>query len=620
MKKVDYVLRINRVLRTLAIVIPLLLVLSLSAPAIAAPVINLSPTSGAVGTKVTVTGTNFASYIGDSISVFFDGEAIANSPLSVPPTGNFIVDFTIPGDAAPGRHSITVSNGTMSLYSAFIIPRAEIRLDVTEGITGTTVTIEGAGFYASKMVTIYYYNRTGEKLGTAVASTIGAFSYPFIVPDSLVGEHKITAENAEGNSAEAEFMVVPSITLSPTSGSPGELLTVGGNGFGYKSDVGIYFRSDEVAFAQTDAYGNFEVTFNIPEMNAGTYEVTATELETRNSLDKARFVITAGARLDKISGSIGTEIIISGSGFKAGETVTITYDSLAVATAATDSSGAFTGAFNIPLSAGGKHLITVSDGDTTKELAYSVEAMAPPVPSPLLPADTSETKAEAYFDWQDVTDASQPVTYNLQVASDQNFTSIVLEKLGLTKSELALVEEDRLAAVKKEAPYYWRVKALDSAANESEWSTPWSFYVAAPPVPALLLPDAGIKAEELTCFDWEDVSSLSPPVTYNLQVASDENFIAIVLERMELVDSVYTLTDDEKLPAVKEEAPYYWRVKALDSATNESEWSTPWPFYVGFSFALPGWVTYLLITLGVILIGFFAFWMGRRTAYYRREL
>jgi len=82
-----------------------------------------------------------------------------------------------------------------------------------------------------------------------------------------------------------------------------------------------------------------------------------------------------------------------------------------------------------------------------------------------------------------------------------------------------------------------------------------------------------------------------------------------------LAESEYTLTEGEKLSAVKKEAPYYWRVKAIDSEDNESEWSAGGSFYVGFT--MPGWITYLLIGFGVIFIGFLAFWLGRRTAYYQ---
>ena len=79
--------------------------------------------------------------------------------------------------------------------------------------------------------------------------------------------------------------------------------------------------------------------------------------------------------------------------------------------------------------------------------------------------------------------------------------------------------------------------------------------------------------------------------------------------------SEYTLPKAEKLAAVKEESPYYWRVKAIDSAANESEWSEPNSFYVGGASALPKWAIYTLIGVGVLFIGFLVFWLRRRTAY-----
>jgi hypothetical protein len=108
-------------------------------------------------------------------------------------------------------------------------------------------------------------------------------------------------------------------------------------------------------------------------------------------------------------------------------------------------------------------------------------------------------------------------------------------------------------------------------------------------------------------------------MTYHLQVASDRNFASMVLEKKGLTESEYTLTGEEKLAAVKKEVPYYWRVKAIDDAANESEWSAPWSFYVGFAFAMPGWAIYILVGLSIVVIGFIAFLVGRRTAYYKQE-
>jgi len=91
-------MKYDKICRTLALaIIVALVVAAISAtPALAAPVITLSPTSGAIGTEVTVTGTNFDSYRGDDNSIFFNDVEIANSPLTVPDTGSFSVNFNIP--------------------------------------------------------------------------------------------------------------------------------------------------------------------------------------------------------------------------------------------------------------------------------------------------------------------------------------------------------------------------------------------------------------------------------------------------------------------------------------------------------------------------------------------
>ena len=93
--------RIWRIL-AIAVVLGILPVLIPATPALAQPDITLSPSSGSVGTKVTVTGTNFESFVDTEIHIFFDNTEIENSPLTVPEGGTFIVDFNVPVDAGPG--------------------------------------------------------------------------------------------------------------------------------------------------------------------------------------------------------------------------------------------------------------------------------------------------------------------------------------------------------------------------------------------------------------------------------------------------------------------------------------------------------------------------------------
>jgi hypothetical protein len=579
-------------------------------PVMAGPLINLSPNSGAVGTLVTISGENWDSFKGDEIYLFFDNEEI--SPVVVPQTGGFQFYFNIPEDAAPGEHTIRVRNelGSTLVTNTFTVMEPEINLSAKSGPVGRKLIVDGEGFYADRVVTIYFDTRV---MGTLTASTTGEFSFSFNTPDSTAGKHVIMASNDKDNVDEVEYEVLPRITLNPVTGAVGSVLKVSGNGFASRSDVSVFFQSEEVAYAKTSEYGTFSIaSFNVPKALPGTYDVMVKDK--KGNTAKYEFTIIAGASVDQTMASVGGELTISGTGFGAGGEVAMAYDGVAVATITADSTGAFEVVFKVPAGQYGEHVITISDGVNTSQIVFEIESEAPSVPALVSPGDLSVVKAASHFDWEDVDDPSLPVRYQLQIASDGNFASVVMQKM-LTESEYTLSGAEVLAAVTEKSPYYWRVKAIDGASNESGWSPFRSFFVLAPSAPGLLLPEDGEKAEAQVYFDWEDVTSLSLPVTYQIQVASGGDFAELVLEKEGLTESEYTVMKDEKLAAVKKDAPYYWRVRAVDGAGNKSEWSALDSFYVGFYLALPNWALYILIAFGAIIVGFLAFWLGRRTAF-----
>ena len=469
--------RISRILAT-AFILSLLAVLIPATPVLAQPEITLSPTSGSVGTEVTVTGIDFESFKGTEVNVFFDNEEIDGSPLTIPESGTFTVSFDVPDDAEPGRAYVRVR--TMlggEARESFIVQEPEIELSVGEGTVGTMVTIDGHGFYAQGTVVLYYYkDGTRVSVGEVATTPTGEFTCAITVPDSIAGDHKIMGEDALDNSAEVDFEVVPAITLSSSSGAMGDELTVSGTGFGNKSDVTIYFNNIVMAGDTANKYGSFEIAFNVPTMASGSYDIKAED--DADNTGKAEFTVVAGASLSQSTGDVGTPLIVSGVGFMAGAQVAITYDDLEVVTAVAGNNGAFSSAFNVPPSIGGNHTITVTDGTNTATCIFTMEAETPPTPALLLPEDSTKAGAKVSFDWGDVTDPSG-VTYTLQVATKDNFavSSVVLEKAGLTDSEYAVADEEELEPSTKEAPHYWRVKAVDSASNESEWSSVRSFYV-----------------------------------------------------------------------------------------------------------------------------------------------
>jgi hypothetical protein len=462
----------------LALAFSLSLVLIPATPALALPEITISPSFGSVGTQVTVSGTGFESFAGTDINIFFDGEEIAASPLTVPENGTFTTSFEVPDETESGTAYVkvtTVIGG--EVRKSFIVEEPGIELDIDVGAVGTTVTVEGRGFYAGGAIDLYYYRDGGRvSVGEEVAGDTGAFAYAFAIPDSTAGRHKIGAEDLLDNSDEANFEVIPAVTVSPSSGAIGDDLTLSGAGFGGNSDVTVYFSNVMVAVSSSNKYGSFEASFSVPVLESGTYNIEA-EDEADNKASLA-FTVASGATLSQAAGSVGTALIVNGVGFKANTIVAISYDDQQVATAATGDGGSFSVTFVVPPSPGGPHNVSINDGTNTATCVFTMETDSPAAPVLISPEDNTRVGAMASFDWEDVEDESG-VTYTLQVATKDSFATsyIVLERVGLSDSECTLTEEEKLEPSSKESPHYWRVKAVDEAANEGEWSDVGSFYV-----------------------------------------------------------------------------------------------------------------------------------------------
>ena len=180
-------------------------------------------------------------------------------------------------------------------------------------------------------------------------------------------------------------------------------------------------------------------------------------------------------------GPAGTTVTVTGTGFVASGTVIVNYDGTQVATgSAIDADGAFSVVFTASGTAG-SHTITATDTTSTVTSAFTIttDSTPPPIPAPLLPIMGGKATSKARFDWEDVTDPSTPVTYTLQIASNTNFATIVLDKTGLTTSEYTLTEEEKLPPTTEGTLYFWRVRAIDGAFNASGWTGAGIFHVGA---------------------------------------------------------------------------------------------------------------------------------------------
>jgi len=490
-----------------AIILAMLVAVIPAGTVLAAERITVTPTSGEIDDYIEITGSGFdsAEY---SVYIYFssddadvgdkiDDEVTAYELVAegyLDGTTTFDADFDVPDRLTDGDDREDVDGGNYYVYATyddddeilavddFRVIATELSISPEEGTVDTEVRVNGSGFESRESIEIKFGSSTVEiSRGDEDTSSSGSFTSYFLVPESVAGDHTITVE-VDNDEAEAEFTVEPYIEIDPEEGAVNDRILVTGTGFARMEDFTITFDGEEVGGDTTDGSGSFETHVNVPELGAGEYDIE-TEDDSNNSAT-ATFTISTDVSISPTTsasspGYVGDELTISGTGFQPSSEITITYTSDPVKFYTTsESDGSFSFTFPVPPSQHGEHTITASDGTSSMSVNFFMESMPPATPQPLEPYMEGKAKSLAYFDWEDVTanidgvvEQSLPITYDLQVATDENFTNKVVNKTGLTTSEYTLTEDEALEKTTKETPYYyWRIRAVDAASNASPWT------------------------------------------------------------------------------------------------------------------------------------------------------
>ncbi|MDD5591013.1 MAG: hypothetical protein PHY18_03690 [Dehalococcoidales bacterium] len=435
--------------------------------------------------------------------------------VSVDQRGDFIAprSFKIPEELNDGRDSEEVWSGTYYFYATyrddryimalvkFTVSSGEIELTPEEGVVGSEVSISGQDMRPGEKITIEYDDiKIDIMSGDSITDSSGEFLCTVIIPESTAGCHNITAADESGNKPGADFTTKPGVTLDKSEQTIDGPVNISGSGFAYRSDITITIDADRIATTpaslHTNHYGSFTGSITIPYysiyVGGKPSKVTAHDASANSaSADLTVLPLPAGITLEPATsltspGYVGMELTVTGTHFTPGSSVTITYKgsiSTDTTTVYADNLGDFSATLVIPTSAAGIHQVTAVSSDGSISSLFTMESKPPPIPVTLIPQVTNTAPARTRFVWQDVTDTSG-VTYLLQIGADSSFSTILLEKEGLTGSEYTLAEKEELEPRGQDTPYYWRVKAIDGAFNESDWTAPGSFYVVPPATPA----------------------------------------------------------------------------------------------------------------------------------------
>lgn len=452
------------------------------------PSISLSADRGTVGSNLTISGWGFNGNE-TGIKILYDGSPV-ESGISASSKGSWQVTIKVPPSSG-GQHTIDADGTTPATevedWTFTVVPRVEI--SPTSGWVGTVVGIAGTGFASGETNIKVTYDGLTVKTGIA-ADAKGSWQSSFTIPTSAKGSHEISAFGAvtpEVNVPKISFTVSPGIKLEPASGHLGGAIHVGDSlwisGVGFEAnEAGITVTFDGVMVASNiiaDAKGSWADRIEVPLCARGEHAVDASgEVTKAGDIPDATVIVSPKIEMNPVSGAIGSEVTVRGTGFAANQLITISFDGANVASGmATDAKGSFSTSFKIPKSKAGEHTVTVTDPTASVFSAkFTVESTPPPTPRLISPEAGSQFgfigKTTVTFDWSDVEDPSG-VYYVLEVSPSADFAGVVIHKPGLTASEYTLTEKEALS----KGTYYWRVKAVDNAENESEWTSGQLFKV-----------------------------------------------------------------------------------------------------------------------------------------------
>jgi hypothetical protein len=542
-------------------------------------IIELNINSGYVDDTLLVSGAGFRST--RTAKVYFNNSIIANTSTNARGILN-PVSFQVPA-IRTGGYNIYATDGVVSSPIVVFSVRPHLTASLLQGSVGDQVKLEGTGFDDNSGITIFWDNQLLSTYGV-FSNGVGSFTTNVIVPPSTRGNHTIQARDNSSGTDTVDFLVNPKIVINPNSGTSGTNIDVTGSGFRSNTSVNITYSGTAIPTQPisitTNSVGSFSVSFTVPSIRAGNYIVRASD-----GIYSAAAALTVASKIELLSstGSVGSEVLVSGTGFTPGGRVTLDYDNQTLTTITTGNDGSFSASFRVPASEAGPHDVTARDVATegiTASATFIMESTPPPEPTLLVPQYSSQTNVRPGFSWSAVSDPSG-ITYDLQVAWNANFSQLVLFKQGLTQTEYQVGQSEEFQLTKKTNPYYWRVRAVDGAGNASDWTSMGSFYTqdsTPPSLPIAFSPRNETQVDIRPAFNWSAVSDPSG-ITYDLQVAWNANFSQLVLFKQGLTQTEYQVGQSEEFQLTKKTNPYYWRVRAVDGAGNASDWTSLSLFY-----------------------------------------
>ncbi len=577
--------------------------------------------------------------VGDTIRIkgaYFPSNALTqiklnNAVVATATTASFQIDIAI-GEMGYGYHHVEIINESVSFTKQLdIFVESDVTMFPTSGNPETLCVATGTGF-ATKTEVTFMININ--KIGSVTTDDNGSFVYDELkIPKLGAGSYTIVVSDRKSGSHELKFEVkqLPtSVSLSPTMydySTEGVVSASGLNGtagfvrmsYSHTTIPGYGRGVDTIANGDENGYATGIFTFG-KNMPAGVYKV---ELETGTNKVTKSYNVTLRPTIvvNKQSVMVGEEFTIEGWNFVPGSRVKIYLDQVLVTenvTVGTDCTFFVTP--KMISAATGVHSLTVVDDRNNISASASISIGA----QGSLTVTTPENRAYV---------GAKLNTSGNGFLPNATITVLALDVTDVDSSKavtLASFLTDASGAFSYQFTITSALRGGDKNVTISDGTNTIEakLYMdnTAPDAPVLAAPTNSVRVrdkEQPITFGWNGVYDPSG-VTYEFQLTLDLGFKDILIQKSTAEQSV-TLSeadkitvdgkayDGTKLPAAASKAPYYWRVRAVDSIGNAGEWSDPFSFTTGFS--MPNWIIWVYFGVGIVIVLILGVMVGRKLAY-----
>jgi len=340
---------------------------------------SFTPTSGAVGTVVTVNGANFTG----ATAVKFNG--VAATTFAVVSATR--ITATVPTGATSGKVSVTTPAGTGSSSGSFSVTVSSLAPKISSftpssGPVGATVTITGSNFTGTTAVA---FNGLAAAAFTVVSNTQITATVP---SGATTGRIAVTNGSGTGTSSGSFTVTVPSTaptisSFSPTVGPVGTTVTINGTNLSGVSAVTF----NGVAVSGVTVVSANQLTVAVP-VGATTGKIVVTTAD-GTATSSTSFTVGVPSTTPTISsfsptsGPIGAVVTVNGTNL-AGATA-VKFNGVAATTFTVVSASQLTA--TVPSGATtGKVSVTTPSGTATSSGSFTVTVAGAPTISKFSPS------------------------------------------------------------------------------------------------------------------------------------------------------------------------------------------------------------------------------------------